>query len=382
MLWQARCVADVLDPRWVGWRERRVHPRGIHADTSAAGRCSKATLTAIADHLRLEAEIGAYIAQATAAPVLDQLRATVADLLGMSADGVAFVESASAALRALLAAWPLEPDGAVAVAPSEWGTNLAIFDERGLRPTLLATDAVGVIDLDALSRMLRSRPPALVHVTQVAAHRGLVQPVADIADACRAAGVPVWVDAAQALGHVDVDCGADAVYATARKWLCGPRGVGLLAVNERWWPSLRVRHHVLAPSDEPIVRALESDDAHVAGRVGLAVAVRELLDDGLDAVSARLTEVGDLTRTALAELTGWSVVPANGSAITSIEPRAGQEVSQVRRRLLERHGILTTASLTERSPLDAVGPSLRISPHVDWSAVQRDALLAALYTEG
>ena len=30
------------------------------------------------------------------------------------------------------------------------------------------------------------------------------------ADLCRAAGVPLWVDAAQALGHVDTACGADA----------------------------------------------------------------------------------------------------------------------------------------------------------------------------
>jgi pyridoxal 5-phosphate dependent beta-lyase len=48
------------------------------------------------------------------------------------------------------------------------------------------------------------------------------------------AGVPLWVDAAQALGHVDTARGADAVYATSRKWLTGPRGVGLLAVTEPW----------------------------------------------------------------------------------------------------------------------------------------------------
>ena len=39
---------------------------------------------------------------------------------------------------------------------------------------------------------------------------------------CRAAGVPLVLDAAQSLGHVDTDLGADVVYGTSRKWLAGP----------------------------------------------------------------------------------------------------------------------------------------------------------------
>lgn len=375
-------MADALDPQWSSWRERRVPVRGIHADVAAAGRSSSATVTAIAQHLRLEAEVGAYVAQDAAQPALDRLRANVAGLLGAATDGVAFVESASAALRTLLSVWPIAPGSEVAIAPSEWGPNIATFEAAGMQPVLLPTDDSGVVDVDALGRMLAAGPPALVHLTQVSAHRGLVQPVAQIADVCRGADIPLWVDAAQALAHVDTDTGADAVYATGRKWLCGPRGVGMFAVGESWWPSLRVRHHVLAPSDEPTVRALESRDANIAGRVGLAVAVQELLDDGPTAVAARLAEVGATTRDTLAELDGWSVQPANGSAITTIEPRSGQDVVLTRERLLDRHGILTTASLPVRAPMDSARPCLRFSPHVDWSSRQRDALLSALYTEG
>ncbi len=62
----------------------------------------------------------------------------------------------------------------------------------------------------------------------------LVQPVAEAASICRRAGVPLWVDAAQALGHVATSCGAAAMHAVSRKWLTGPRGVGILAVAEPW----------------------------------------------------------------------------------------------------------------------------------------------------
>jgi pyridoxal 5-phosphate dependent beta-lyase len=132
-------------------------------------------------------------------------------------------ESTSAALAALLAAWPLRAGDTVAVAPSEWGPNLATFEHRGLRVTELAVHGDGTIDLEYLRCLLAGAPPAFVHLTQVASHRALVQPAAEAAALCRAAGVPLWIDAAQALAHADTACGADVLYGTGRKWLTGPR---------------------------------------------------------------------------------------------------------------------------------------------------------------
>jgi pyridoxal 5-phosphate dependent beta-lyase len=370
-------VAD-LAPIWADWRQRRPPTRGIHLNSAAAGRSSTATIAAVADHLRSEAELGAYVAEAAAEGHMRQLRADVAGLLGTSADGVAFVESATAGLRSLLMAWPLPHGSSVAVAPSEWGPNLAAFTDQGFEVVLLGTDDHGRVDLDRLQRQLQSSPPVLVHLTQVAAHRGLVQPVTAIADLCRDAGVPVWVDAAQALGHVDTATGADAVYATGRKWMCGPRGVGVLAITEAAWRLLRVRHHVLAASDEPTVRALESDDANVAGRIGLAVAIREYLALGAAAVHRRLDEVGAEAQAALADLPGWTVAESAGTAITALRPTAGQDPETVRTRLLDEHDILTTASVPARAPHEMTGPSLRISPHVDCSDDQLAALRLAL----
>jgi pyridoxal 5-phosphate dependent beta-lyase len=375
-------VADEWDPLWRRWHERRAPTRGIHLDCAAAGRTSSATISAVAVHMRLEAELGAYVAQSAAAETLTGLRSDLAALFGLPRDGVALVESASAALRALLSCWPLPKGAAVAVAPSEWGPNLAAFAAAGMQVVLLDADEHGVVDIDRLQHRMITNPPALVHITQVAAHRGLVQPVATIARACREAGIPLWIDAAQAVGHVDTAIGPDAVYATGRKWLCGPRGVGFLGISERWWSSLQVQHHVLAASDEPTVLAMESDDANVAGRIGLAVAVGELLDDTPAAAYRRLDEVGAATRAALDGLPGWTVEPANGSAITALRPTAGQDVAAVRDVLLVEHGILTTASMPARAPHDLAEPLLRISPHVDCSAEQREALRHALYTNG
>ena len=367
-------MTDELPAPWREWAAQRPEFRGSHLDSAAAGRCSSAVLRAVAEHALLEAQAGAYVAEQAAEPVLAAGRADLSGMLGVPTDGVAFVESGSVALTTLLSAWSFRAGDAVAVAPSEWGPNLQAFTLRGLAIVEVATDKDGVLDLDALERLLARTPPAAVALTQVAAHRGLVQPVAEAAALCDVAGVPLWVDAGQALGHVDTATGADVLYATSRKWLTGPRGVGVLAVAERWWHALQVKAPVMPPGDWPIVYRLESREAHVAGRVGLCSAVREHLATGPAQVWQRLDDVGRLTRETLAGLRGWQVVDvAEGSgAITALRPSDGQDVTSVRARLLAEHGILTTASLPIRAPRDMATPLLRISPHVDCTA---DALL-------
>ena len=295
---------------------------------------------------------------------------------------MAFVPSAQAALDTLLAIWPLREGDAVAVVPCEWGPNLDAFAARGLRITEVAAHGDGAVDLAALERMLASDPPAAVHLVQVTSHRGLVQPVAEAAALCRAVGVPLWVDAAQALGHVDTACGADAIYATSRKWLTGPRGVGVLGVAGPWWDRLRITapelEKSIRPPDSSPLWLLDATEANVAAWVGLCTAVAEYLAAGPSRVWARLAEVGRQTREALAGLPGWAVAdPVNApSAIVALRATNGQDIGKTRSGLLP--GIVTTAASTLRAPRDMTEPLLRVSPHVDCTAGDLDRLRQAL----
>jgi hercynylcysteine S-oxide lyase len=179
------------------------------------------------------------------------------------------------------------------------------------------------------------------------------------------------VDAAQALGHVDTACGADAVYAPGRKWLTGPRGSGVVAVAEPWWDriTIDVSDMVIAspPGGGSPLWRVEAIEANVAAWIGLCTAVREYVQAGPARIWDRLAAVGRQTREALADLPGWAVVgPAGaGSAITALRPTAGQDVTAARARLLDQHGIVTTAADVTRAPRDMTEPLLRISPHVD-----------------
>jgi pyridoxal 5-phosphate dependent beta-lyase len=381
-------MGDALAGDWSWWRERRLPAAGLHLDTAAAGRSSRATLAAAAAHAEREATVGAYVAQAEAGPVLAEGQDRLAGLLGVPAAGVGFVPSAEAALDGLLRIWPLREGDTVAIARPEWGPNLDAFTDRGLRIAELATHGDGTVDLAALERMLSSAPPAVVHLVQVTSHRGLVQPVAEAAALCRAAGVPLWVDAAQALGHVDIACGADAVYATSRKWLTGPRGVGLLGITEPWWDRLRVTASALErsvqPADSGPLWLLSAHEANVAAWVGLCHAAAEYLDAGPPRIWARLAEAGRQTREALAGLPGWAVADALDapSAIVALRPANGQDVPKTRARLLAEHSIVTTAATLLRAPRDMTEPLLRISPHVDLTPEDLSRLRQALLAVG
>jgi hercynylcysteine S-oxide lyase len=360
------------------WRKARPRPAGRHLDSAASSRQSHRALEAAAHHARHEAELGGYVAEAAADDLLQQGRSVIGGLAGMAAADVAFVESAQAALVALLAGWRLLPGSRVACLPGEYAPNIAQLRTYGLRPEPLPVDGHGRADVEAVGRLLAGAPPAFVHLTHVPSHRGLLQPAAEIAALCREAGVPLVVDAAQSLGHADADVGADVVYGTSRKWLAGPRGVGVLCAR----PAIAAQLTPVLPEPEgvPPMRAFESGEAHVAGRVGLVVAVGDHLAAGPDRVRERLGSLGRATRELLDGVGGWRVVEPRDepTAVTTLVPPDGVDVVVTRTRLLNDHGIVVSAIGPERAPGEMTGPVLRVSPHLDASIDDLEALAAAL----
>jgi len=360
------------------WRRARPRPAGRHLDSAACSRQTHRALEAAAHHARHEAELGGYVAEATAEDLLQQGRSVIGGLAGMAAADVAFVESAQAAFVALLTGWRLPAGSRVACLPGEYSPNVAQLRAYGLAPEFLPVDRVGRADLDGVERLLAGEPPTFLHLTHVPSHRGLLQPATEIAAMCRAAGVPLVLDAAQSMGHVDTDLGADVVYGTSRKWLAGPRGVGMLCVR----PALAAQLTPVLPEPEgvPPMRAFESDEAHVAGRVGLVIAVGEHLAAGPYRVRERLAAIGRATRESLDGVGGWRVIEPfdEPTATTTLTPPGGIDVVETRTRLLNDHGIVVSAIGPERAPGEMTGPVLRISPHLDASLDDLAALAAAL----
>src|SRR5437763_310775 len=194
------------------WRAARPKVAGLHLDSGACSRQSFAVIDATAQHARHEAEVGGYVAAESAAPVLDAGRAAIGALTGLGGADVVFTTGSNNALDILLSSWPGERT--VACLPGEYGPNLAVMAANGFRVSPLPADDLGRLDVDDAARRLANDPPALVHLTPLASHRGLAQPLSELARVCRELGLPLVVDAAQALGHLDCAVGASAIYSS------------------------------------------------------------------------------------------------------------------------------------------------------------------------
>lgn len=365
------------------WRAARPPMAGLHLDNAACSRQSVAVIDAAAQHARNESEVGGYVAAEAAAPVLDAGRVAFAALTGMTDAEVVFTTGSLHALDLLLGAWPTK-HRTVACLPGEYGPNLAVMAAHGFDRRLLPTMDDGRVALDDAARALDTDRPDLVHLTAVASHSGVVQPVSMVAQLCRELGLPLVIDAAQALGQVDCAAGADAAYSSSRKWIAGPRGVGILAVRRELMESLRPRlaapQWARASGSPTVAQQLEFGEANIAARVGFSLALGEHLAYGPAAVCARLAELGGLSRTVLADVAGWAVVEEveEPSAITTLAPTDGADPQTVRDWLLAERRILTTFVGVQRAPLELPGPLLRISPHLDTTAEDLETFAEAL----
>ena len=197
----------------------------------------------------------------TARLLLDNARAVLAEALGIRPDELYLTTSGTAAIHSGL--------GAVAAARRRVGAGIvhsAVEHSAVLHgaaaagtATEVGVDSLGRVDVDAFVSAVRE-PGVAVAALQSANHEvGTRQPIAELAEVCAAAGVPLFVDGAASIGHDAVPAGWSALTASAHKW-GGPAGVGLLAVRKGTrlapaWP-VDEREDGLSPGHPNIPAAL------------------------------------------------------------------------------------------------------------------------------
>jgi cysteine desulfurase len=213
--------------------------------------------------------------------LLDRARAKAATLLGVRADEVSFTTSGTQAvhlaiLGALRARRRVGRHLVVTAVEHSSVLHAAGLHERdGGRVTTVGVNRHGRVDPADIAAALR--PDTALVCVQSANHEvGTVQPVAEVAEVCRAARVPLFVDAAQSAGRLAVPPGWSLLAASAHKW-GGPPGVGLLVIRKstRWRSPL--------PDDEREGRRVPGFE-NVPGAVAAAAALesytREMAADG------------------------------------------------------------------------------------------------------
>ena len=182
--------------------------------------------------------------------------------------------------------------------------TLRRLEKEGFTVTLLDVHENGLVTPEQVRDALRP-DTCLVSVMYANNEIGTIQPIAEIGEVCRQAGVLFHTDAVQAVGHLAIDVKADKVdmlSLSAHKFH-GPRGVGALYLRK----GLRIAPLIEGGAQERNRRAGTED---LPAIVGMAVALEEACDHQAE-TAARLIPLRDRL------IEGLSVIPhaaLNGDA--------------------------------------------------------------------
>ncbi|MBV7515441.1 aminotransferase class V-fold PLP-dependent enzyme [Pseudomonas sp. PDM25] len=318
-----------------------------------------------------------------------EIRAQLADLVGVPADTVALTRNASDGLQSLIRNYNrLTPGDQVLISDLEYDTV------KGAMRWLARHRGVEVIEIEhshpasfdsllatygeAFVRYPRLKLMAMTHVT----HRsGLVMPVQAIAAAAREHGIDVILDGAHALGQFEFnldELGIAFAGYTLHKWIGAPLTLGFIYIaperladidpdmGEMHFPATDIRART--PYSTPNIPAL----------LTLPLVFEEhRAMGGSAAKGARLNYLRNRWVSAVRELPGIEVMtpddPRLYCGITSMRFTQHADQQAMVERLLKDYNLFTVARSGAAS-----GPCIRITPGLTNTAADMDLLTRAL----
>jgi len=369
----------------------------IHFNNAGASLMPRTVLDTVVDHLRLEASIGGYEAAERAGAALDRVYDSVAALLGARREEIAVVENATRAWGAAFYSLRFGTGDRILTSASEYASNyipfLQVAHRTGAKVEVVPSDDSGQVSVPALERMIDSRVK-LISLTWVPTNGGLVNPARAVGAVARRAGIPFILDAAQAVGQMEIDVreiGCDMLSANGRKFLRGPRAVGFLYVRGEFLdplePPLLDMHGATWVSRDsyvlrPDARRFEHYEGNAATKLGLGAAVEYAMSWGLEAIRERSWGLAATLRERLARLPGVTVhdLGAVKCAIVTFTAE-GHEPEEIKTSLAKQHiNVTVTSTPSARLDMEARGLTsmVRASVHYYNTEDEIDRFCAAL----
>jgi len=336
-------------------------------DNAGSALPTTAVLETVIAHLRLEAEVGGYVAAELAADRIAAASTSAGALVGTTADHIALQNSATDGWNRALSSIPLEPGDRILTTRSEYASNvlpmLQAITRMGVDVEFLPDGPDGTADPSALSRLLDERVKVLA-ITHAPSQNGLLVDAVAFGSALRSSGSDAWflLDACQSVGQLPInmtEIGCDFLSTTGRKFLRAPRGTGFLAVSDRALFSLEPtptdmhgstwdgQFGYQVAADATRYQYFETSYANV---LGLGAAADYALGIGLESIRSRVDWLAEHLRVNLRATPGVRVLDA-GSQRTGIVVFAchGNDSATLVRDLREM-GVTVTAVRAATNP--------------------------------
>jgi isopenicillin-N epimerase len=326
---------------------------------------------------------------------LGAVRERVAAFLGVAADEIAFTRSATESLHCLIGGYSrLKAGDGVLYAdldyPAMQNAMSWLQERRGARVVRieLPEPATRANILSAYSEAFERNPGVrLVLLTHVSNKTGLVIPVAEICALARKRGIDAIVDAAHAIGQMDVkvpDIGADFVGFNLHKWIGAPLGVGVFYIRKE---RLNDIDRMMGDDESPassILSRVHTGTTSFATFLTVPAAIDFHMAVGPAYKAARLRYLRDRWVSAVRSVPAIEVLtpdePGMSAGITSFRLHGRstrQDVERLVDELLTKHGIFTA-----RRTGIAKGDCVRVTPALYSKPADMDRLARALIAMG
>ncbi len=247
---------------------------------------------------------------------VEAARQTLADLLGVTANEVAYSTNTTTGTRLAVRSFAWQIGDKIAISDVEHASTLdmarGMQQQLGVETTIIPSGEGSSFSPEFFLEQLERRlTPAhrLLILCHVANTDGRRLPVQEAVQIARARGVKTLVDGAQAVGVFPVDVAAldaDFYSGSLHKWLMGPAGVGFLVVNRRQLPAYNPNWMPTGERDEAISAAARSElgTPNYVLRLGAAHSIDTLQRIGLFQIETRLCELTNHLRRGLATIKG------------------------------------------------------------------------------
>ncbi len=317
-------------------------------------------------------------------PQREIVRQRLARQWGVDAEELAITRSASEGMQICQCGIDLQPGDEVIATNQDYGRMLWTYEQRQRREGIVLRQISIPVPCDNPAEIVRRFQNAItsrtriVHLSHVINLTGQIMPVRAVVDMAHAHGLPVIVDGAHSLAHIDFqipELHCDFFASSLHKWLCAPHGTGLLYVRRDriadLWP--------LTPAPDSMetdIRKFEEigtyDVAHVLG-IAEALAFHQCL--GPKRRQARLLFLRDywMNRLGAESRIKWqtSQMPGMACGIANFDI-PGVQLHKLNQWLLDEHGIVT--HVTEHSEYTGI----RVTPNVFTTLEELDRFCDAI----
>lgn len=315
----------------------------------------------------------------------------IAAKLGVDEDEIVLTRNASEAMSSLINGYnKLEPGDTVIYADQDYGSMQSemryLKKYRGVDVVDIAIPEPASYEavIDAYKNALDQNPKCkMILLTHVSNRTGIITPVREIADICKARGVDVLLDAAHSWGQFDFDLhdlGVDFIGFNMHKWMGVPLGVGLLYIRKNRVLDIDPLRGEAGPDNDNIRTRIHTGTVNFASVLTVPDALDFRENIGQKNIENRLRSLRNQWVSKVLNNQDVEILtpedPRMYAAITSFRIKGKTsypENAELMNLLHEKYGIFTVAI----GGL-ANGGGIRISPSLYNSREDMDKLAAAI----